>query len=673
MQVTSLLSLEKEPAPHPDGCECGHDHGGLDHSHTNMKLGWALLGAIFVANSYLIDWLFVRGSTVAQLSALIGACILGWPILVVAFKDLMKGRLSINELVALGVLATAADGRFQEAGIIAFFMLLGEIIETRTAAGARASIQSLVKLTPTKARRLRAGKEDEVAVGELVVGDLIRIRPGDNIAADGVIESGQGSINQANITGESLPVDKAVGEVVFAGTINLNGLLEVRVTKAGTDTTLGRVRELILAAEKTKLPFMRIIDQYMGYYTPLVLVIAALVWFFTLELDRVITILIGACPCAFILATPTAMVAALSAAARLGILVKNIADLEAAARITAFVFDKTGTLTTGKLVVSRLNPLDDVQPADLLHAAASAEQYSNHPTARAITGLANEAAVPLSEVKDFKETAGKGVAGTVDGTRIIVGRATWLKDNGIASDFLKSVDLDETAGFSLLFVARNGRCIGWIGLQDQTRSEAAEAIKDLREAGIRRIAMVSGDRKPVAERVAAEIGIDEVVAECLPQDKVEFVRQAKAKGYRVAVSGDGVNDAPALAAGDISIAMGAAGSEVAINSATIALMNNDLRRLPFLIKLSRMARSVINQNFLFGILFVVLVMIGGAIGRIHPIMAAILHNVGALFVVFNSARLVRQGEELEPFLTVDRTDANAGGESSGGALTTQPA
>ena len=650
MQVTSLLSLDQNPAQHPDGCECGHEHGGLDHSHTNMKLGQALLGAIFVANSYLIEWFFTKGSTVAQLSALVGACILGWPILVVAFKDLIKGRLSINELVALGVLATAANGRFQEAGIIAFFMLLGEIIETRTAAGARASIQSLVKLTPTKARRLRAGREEEVTAGELAVGDLIRIRPGDNIAADGIIESGQSSINQANITGESLSVDKATGENVFAGTINLTGVLEVKVTKAGTDTTLGRVRELILAAEKTKLPFMRIIDQYMGYYTPLVLVIAALVWFFTQDLDRVITILIGACPCAFILATPTAMVAALSAAARLGILVKNIADLEAAARITAFVFDKTGTLTTGKLVVSRLNPLDGVQPAELLHAAASAEQFSNHPTAKAITNLAIEAGVPLADVKDFKETAGKGVAGTVDGSRVVVGRSIWLKDNGVSGDFLKSVDLDETAGFSLLFVARDQKCLGWIGLQDQTRAEAAGAIKELASAGILRVAMVSGDRKPVADRVAAEIGITEVVAECLPQDKVEFVRQAKSAGYRVAVIGDGVNDAPALAAGDISIAMGAAGSEVAINSATIALMNNDLRRLPFLVKLSRMARSVINQNFLFGILFVILVIIGGAIGRIHPIMAAILHNVGALFVVFNSARLVRQGEELEPFL-----------------------
>jgi len=671
MQVTSLLSLDQNTAQHPDGCECGHDHGGLDHSHTNMKLRWALLGAILVANSYIIEWFFTQGTSVAQLSALIGACILGFPILMVAWKDLLKGRLSINELVALGVLATAASGRFQEAGVIAFFMLLGEIIETRTAAGARASIQSLVKLTPTKARRLVQGREEEVATSSLAVGDLIRIRPGDSIAADGIIESGQGSINQANITGESLPVDKATGETVFAGTTNLNGLLEVKVTKAGTDTTLGRVRELILAAEKTKLPFMRIIDQYMGYYTPLVLVIAALVWFFTRDLDRVITILIGACPCAFILATPTAMVAALSAASRLGILVKNIADLEAAARITAFVFDKTGTLTTGKLVVSRLNPLGAVQPAELLRFAASAEQFSNHPTAKAVTSLAGEAGVALAEVKDFKETAGRGVSAMVEGARIVVGRATWLKDNGVAGDFMKSVDLDETAGFSLLFVARDGQAIGWVGLQDQTRSEASGAIKELAEVGIRRVAMVSGDRKPVADRVAAEIGISEVVAECLPQDKVEFVKQAKAKGYRVAVIGDGVNDAPALAAGDISIAMGAAGSEVAINSATIALMNSDLRRLPFLVKLSRMARSVINQNFLFGILFVVLVIVGGAIGKISPIMAAILHSVGGLFVVFNSARLVRQGEELEPFQAPPRSPTPES-PSPSGSVTLNP-
>ena len=677
MQVTSLLTLEEDAKKDASCAECGHDHGGLDHSHTNTKLSTTLVGLICVLNSFAVDWLFDRGTTVAAFSAMIGAVILGTPIMVVAFKDLRKGLLSINELVALGVLACAVSGNFgmkgegsslaggfQTAGIVAFFMLLGEIIETRTAAGARASIQSLIKLTPTKARRVSGNQEVEVAVSELKVGDLIRIRPGDNIAADGQIVSGQGSINQANITGESLPVDKGVGEQVFAGTINMNGLLEVKVSKAGEDTTLGRVRDLILAAEKTKLPFMRIIDQYMGYYTPLVLIIAALVWGFTQDLNRVITILIVACPCAFILATPTAMVAALSAAARLGILVKNIGDLEAAARITAFVFDKTGTLTTGRLAVSRLNPLDGIAPAELLRWAASAEQFSNHPTARSITALAHEAGVPLSKAEDFKEIAGKGVSTLIEGRRILIGRATFLKDQGVAGDLFQSVDLDETAGYSLLFVARDGQCIGWIGLQDQTRPEAAEALQQLQATGIRRIALVSGDRRPVAERVAQEIGVPEVVAECLPQDKVEYVRQTKAKGHRVAVIGDGVNDAPALASGDISIAMGAAGSEVAINSATIALMNNDLRRLPFLIRLSRMARTVINQNFLFGVVFIIGGLAAASFGYLNPIVAAILHNIGSLFVVFNSARLVRQGEELEPFVQGEGTTNPGNGNTA---------
>ena len=279
MQVTSLLSNQTDP-----NCDCGHDHGGLDHSHTNVKLTQTLVGLIFVLNSFLVDWVFQRGSTVAGISAMIGAVILGVPILRVAFLDLRRGLLSINELVALGVLASAASGDFRTAGMVAFFMLLGEIIETRTAAGARASIESLVKITPTKARRIVNGREEEIPTSDLKVGDVIRIRPGDNIGGDGVILSGQGSVNQANITGESLPVDKVVGDPVFAGTINLNGALEVKVTKAGQDTTIGRVRDLILAAEKTKLPFMRIIDQYMGYYTPLVLVIAALVWAFTQEI-----------------------------------------------------------------------------------------------------------------------------------------------------------------------------------------------------------------------------------------------------------------------------------------------------------------------------------------------------------------------------------------------------
>jgi Cd2+/Zn2+-exporting ATPase len=657
MQVTSLLSQKEHEHKHTHdkSCtSCGHDH-----DHAVVSLWQTIIGLVFIVNSFLLEWLFrdasivsvgkVPDNMVAGFSAMIGSIILGYPIVVTAIKDLRRGVLTTNELVALAVLASFGSGHYQEAGVVAFFMLLGQIIETRTAEGARDSIESLIKLTPTKARRIVGANEEEVPTSKLKVGDVIRIRPGDNIAADGVIVNGQGSINQANITGESIPADKKSGDEVFAGTQNLNGVLEVKVTRAGEDTTLGKVRELILAAEKTKLPIMRIIDQYMGFYTPLVLVIGALCWAFTQDLSRVIAVFIVACPCAFVLATPTAMVAALSAAARLGILIKNVADIELAAKINAFVFDKTGTLTTGRLAVSRLAPLGETQPAELLRTAASAERYSNHPTAKALAQLATEVGVPLAEPKDFSETAGRGVKASVDGATIHVGRAQWLKDNGVTEDFVKSVDLNETEGFSLIFIARNGKCIGWIGLQDQTRAEARESLAELKQIGVRRIAMVSGDREPVAIRVAKEIGCEEVVGDCLPQNKVEFVRNTKAKGYRVAVVGDGVNDAPALAAGDLGIAMGAAGSEVAINSATIALMNNDLRRLPFLIKLSRQTRSIINQNFLLGILFVIGGLVLAAMKFINPIIAALLHVVGSLIVVFNSARLVRSGEELEPY------------------------
>src|SRR5438876_217042 len=651
MQVTSLLSRREHDHEHNDhpgqeeSCSvCGHEH-----EHTPIRLKQTLFGLLFVINAFIVDWLFEKGTMVASASAMIGAILLGYPIVWTSLKDLKRGIVSINELVGIAVLASFASGDYKTAGVVAFFMLMGEIIETRTAEGARASIESLILLTPTKARRLKGNAEEEIAAKDLAVGDIIRIRPGDNVAADGVIVSGQGSFNQATITGESLPADKKPGDDVFAGTQNLTGVLEIKVTRAGTDTTLGRVRELILAAEKTKLPIMKIVDQYMGFYTPLVLVIAALVWAFTRKLDNVISVIIFSCPCAFILATPTAMVAALSAAARLGILIKNVADIELAAKINAFIFDKTGTLTTGELAVSRLAPLNGVTPAELLRIAATAEKYSNHPTAKALAQLAGEAGVPLAEPKDFAETAGRGVKADVGASRVLVGRAQWLKDNGVKEDFTKSVDLNETEGWSLIFVARDGQCIGWVGLQDQTRAEARESLVELKNSGVRRIAMISGDRQPVATRVGREIGCEEVKGECLPQNKVDFVRAMKTKGYKVAVVGDGVNDAPALAAGDIGIAMGAAGSEVAIHSATIALMNNDLRRLPFLVKLSRSTRAVINQNFLFGVLFIIVGLTAASFGYLNPIVAAILHNVGSLIVIFNSARLVRKGEELEHY------------------------
>ena len=636
----------------------------LNQAATTVKFMFA--GILFVINGFLADWFLGSESNVGDFSAMIGALILGFRVFRTTIKDLREGLLTTNELVAIAVLATFSYGQYHAAGLVAFFMLLAEMIESRTASGAQEAIQRLMKMTPTKAHRITPNGEEEVSANDLAVGDRIRVRPGDNIPADGEILTGTGSINQANITGESLPVEKSPGDTVFQGTINNDGVLEVKITKVGVETEFGRVRELIIQAAQSKTRFEKIVDQYMGFYTPLVLVIGALVWAFTQDLERVISVFIVSSPVAFILATPTAMVAAVATASRLGILIKQVSDIELAARINAFVFDKTGTITTGTLKVSRLVPADGVKGAELLLATATAEQYSNHPAAKAIMTLAAEAGLELSEPEDFNETAGKGVRAKVNGADVLVGREMWLEENKIGGDFKQSVDLDEAEGYSLVYVARDGEFMGWVGMTDEVREEAAESLEELRMEGVRRLMIVSGDRTPVTERVAAEVGCEEVKADCFPGDKVDHVEAMRKKGYKVAFVGDGVNDAPALKAGDIGIAMGAAGSDVAVDSATIALMNNDLRRLPFLMHLSRMTRSVINQNFIFGVLFVIVGLVLASMKFITPVSAAVLNVMGSLIVVFNSARLVREGEEFEVF-----EEGGEEEETSGASETTE--
>jgi len=357
--------------------------------------------------------------------------------------------------------------------------------------------------------------------------------------------------------------------------------------------------------------------------------------------------LVISCPCALILATPTAMVAAISASARLGVLVKNVADLEVAGRMTAMIFDKTGTLTTGRLYVTKLTPADEVEASELLSAAAAAERMSKHPAARALQEVAKEAKLTLPEALDFKETPGKGVTATVDNQQILVGRDSFLREHKIDITNVPNPALHEEQGFSTLYVAKGSRCIGWIGLQDKTRPQARQAVKELFDIGIKRVTMLTGDRDVVANRVAGELGCTDFKANCLPQDKLKIVEQVKKDGHTVVVVGDGINDAPALAAGDLGIAMGAAGSDVAINSASIALMSDDLKRLGFLVRLSRRTRSVINQNLAFGVVFILLGMVAAAANWLPAVYAAVLHFVGSLIVVFNSARLVRYGEELD--------------------------
>jgi len=635
-----------------------HDYFDLGDPHAHdaeqqqtkvaVRLLGTLLGGALVTNAYLCDWLLPTSRGIGDFSAAIGALLLAAPLFWHAIRDLTHGDLHMDALAALGILAALSLGHYRTAGVVAFLLLVSMLVQQRSALGARAAIEQLLRLTPTTAQLITEEGERTVAAADLRPGQHIRVRPGDNIAADGIIRAGQTTINEATITGESMPADKDIDSQVFAGTTNLTGVLEIEVTRTGPDTTLGHVRHLIADAERTRIPLMRLIDQHSQWYTPTMLMIIALIYFFTRDPNRAVAALVMVCPCAFILATPTAMVAALSAAARLGILIKNVRDLETAGRVNAVVFDKTGTLTTGDLAVTRLQPAGDVEAEELLRLAASVEHNSNHPVAKAVSAVARQAKLPLADAAGFEEVAGRGVRGVVDGASVLVGREAWLADQGADMEPLAAPDLKPHPNLSTLFVARDGKAIGWIGLEDTPRPEAVHATDELRGLGIQRLIMLTGDKRAVAEKVATDLGCTDFQAECLPQAKLSTVRQLRAGGYFVAVVGDGVNDAPALAAGDVGVAMGAAGSDVAINSATIALMSNDLRRLPFLLTLSRKTRSLVVQNLAFGLVF----MLGGltlaGFGWMTPIVAALLHNISSFIVIFNSARLVRMGEELTP-------------------------
>ena len=597
----------------------------------------------------------------SDLLAMVAALLLGGPIVYGAAKSLFTGRCShdhgdeacdpghsdshMEELVALAIIASFASADYLECAAVAFFMLIASLIEHRTAVGALKSIESLIRLTPTNAVKIATdGSESQVKAASLVPGDVVLVLPGDNIPGDGLIKQGVSTVNEANITGESLPVEKAIGAEVYGGTINETGRLEIEITRAGEDSTLGKVQSLILQAAQTRPAAVRELSKYAAFYTPVVVMVAAMIYFFTGDLRNSISLLLVACPCAMILAAPTAVVAALSAAARLGVYVKSVAELEVVRRVTAFVFDKTGTLTTGNLEVSRLKPAEGVEGGDLLRMAAAVEQNSRHPVARAVAAIAAKAKIDAPAAHDFGEVAGRGVSGTVEDRRVMVGRQNWLEEQGVD---LSAADMAESDGLSLLFVAVDGQFYGWLGLGDKPRPEAAAAIHALGELGVKRRIMITGDRQSPANRVAAEVGITDFTAEALPGDKLTLVEDLKAAGHTVAVIGDGVNDGPALAAGHVSIAMGAAGSDVAVDAARIALMNNNLDRLPFLIKLSRRTVNVIRQNLIGTLIYILLMLALLAAGVLTPMWAAIGHGISSIIVIFNSARLVRVGEDLE--------------------------
>lgn len=588
--------------------------------------------------------------------ALLGMLVVALPIVVQVFTALRATGFAatqfyMDQYVVLAMGACLATGQYLTGGIVAVVLVLGQMLEERTVIGVEYALARLRELGAVKATRLDPASAAETTVGaqDLVPGDRIRLRPGDAVPADARVLSGEALLNQANLTGESLPAEVRPGDRIFAGTVNLNGLLEAEVLTAGDGTVMSRVTKILEEAKEAESPIISMAEDYARHYTPLVLLIAASVFFFTQDINRAIAVLIVSIPCAFVLASPSALVSAIACASRLGLLVKGARHFESGRRIDTVVFDKTGTLTEGVLHVTNTWIHDSAHtPAEALGLAAALEQHSKHPVALAIQRAAT-ADSALPSVSDLTESAGLGVAATAGGRTLRVGRLRWLSEtHAIALAPLPP----EAESHSLVGLAVDGVHVATFGLADRLRAEAPEAIARLRSIGITRFVMLTGDRRSVAERVAARLGLDEFVAECLPEDKQQRILALKASGARVMVVGDGLNDAPALAAGDLGVAMGALGNEVAIATADVALMSHDLRRLADLLVLSRRTIGTINQNLLAGFVLIIGAVTASAAGLVTPIMAAFWHEFSAFFVIFNSARLLRfdgiQSIDTEP-------------------------
>ena len=644
-----------------------------DLSQGGERLERRLFVALAGGTLLLISWigsLLGLQPQVAQIPAAIGALMLVTPLAFGALKEMKLGRPSGDSLASLAVLAALANNLYLAAGFLAFFLWLSELILSRTAWGAQRAIRDLVELTPDIARLIQQdGSEKETTLDQIRVGQKVRVRPGENLPVDGRVIAGQSSVNQASLTGEAIPIEASEGSAVYAGTTNLTGQLDIEVTAVAGESTIGKVESLIREAENAKGEKQELIERLATYYVPVVLMVAALVWFFTSKseiaavrdqaAERAVTVLVVTCPGALLIAYPTAMVAAFAAAARLGIMIKTTRVLESASNIDTVIMDKTGTLTTGKFSVGRLAPADGVDPAILLQAATDAEQSSNHPLARSILETAAKARILPRAIRDYKELHGRGVSAQTSDGQVLAGRAQWLleTDPSIASAVDQASKRIE--GMSSVHVMLGGRYLGAVGLEDKLRQNASEVIARLRELGVRKVCIFTGDRLEVATRVGEAVGVDSIEAECLPEEKHEELKYLIRRGHRTLVVGDGINDGPILASADVGVAMGLSGSDIATNSAGVALMNDDLRHIPFLLELARRARSIIALNIAAALVLAIIGLALAATGRIQ-IWITPFYQAGAyIFVIANSLRLVRFGEDVRGAEEVRRSMESA--------------
>ncbi len=599
------------------------------------------LAGVLALSSFWLGRNGLAPSYVTTLLALSSVALNGLPIVWGAIQGLMERRVNVDELVSIAIVASLIQGEFLTAAVVSFVMVLGSLIEQATSESARKAIQGLIDIAPETATVMVDGREQVVPLEQVRVGSLLLVKPGERIPVDGHVTKGITAVDESSMTGEPIPVEKTVGDILSSGTLNQNGVIEMKAIRVGDDTTLSKVIKLVVDAEAHKPKGVRIVDRYAQWFTPAILLCTGITWLATHDVSRAIAVLIVGCPCALILAAPTAIVATIGRAARAGILVKGGGYLEEVGRANVVLFDKTGTLTEGKPRVDSIVTVDGVSRDDVLAKAASVEQHSTHPLARAVLKAAHYARVTVQNAEDMFTEIGLGVRAQVGGHLVEVGSA-YLGGGSMQVPIALRSHLDsfKENGATPLVIYEERKPLAVLSVADHVRESAAATIQNLKSLGISKVGILSGDHEKSVKRVADSVGITQFWSCLKPQDKLDAIEDFQQQNNSVIFIGDGINDAPALAVANVGIAMGAAGAHVALETADIALMKDDISKIPFLIRLSRRMTTTIKWNIAFGMFFNVVAVVASGAGYLTPIMGAVVHNVGSVLVVLSSASLV---------------------------------
>lgn len=628
--------------PHDHDDDCGHHH----ETRISAVVGRLAVGGLFLGGLLIRRLLrggppFVGGTALYLGGAL--TIVTGYPFLRSAVRSLFgREKLTTDTLISVATLASVVM-RESITGLIVIWLLnLGELLQMITLRRTRRAIEELLALGEARVRRIVGDEETEVALADVQVGDRIAVYTGERISVDGRVLSGSGTVNEAPVTGESIPIYKNPGDSVFAGTILVTGNLQVEAVRVGEDTTVGRLIRRVEEAAELRAPIQTVGERFASQFVPISFVLSLAVLIVTGDFRRSMTMLLIACPCAAGLATPTAVSAAIGNGARRGILIKGGTHLEAVGEVDTVLFDKTGTLTLGNVAVTRVVALEGRQPEEVLALAASGGLHSRHPLSLAVVQHTREQEIVIPAHEECEIIVGRGMRAAMNGSRILVGNAGLIEQYGVSITEEARAEALATAGQgeTALYVALDDRLVGIIGVADALRPEAVPALRELRRLGVERLVMITGDIAEAAHVVARHLDLSDVRAQVLPDEKFESVRRLQEQGHRVAMVGDGINDAPALATADVGIAMGAAGSDVAIEAADIALAGSDIRQVASVIQLGRHSLKVIRQNYALAIGVNSLGIIVGAAGALNPFLAALMHNLSTIAVVINSSRLI---------------------------------